>query len=116
MFFSSKSRSDEDRSNVSFSKPSPVSAAAVDEKPVKADVLVAGSIALDLSCDYASQKPGDTAPHPHVSNPAAISQSVGGVGHNVALAAHRAGSEVSFCSLIGDDVYVWALHPRHRYL
>lgn len=72
----------------------------------KTDILVAGAVALDLSCDYASKKPGDVAPQAHTSNPAQISQSIGGVGHNVALAIHRASSRanVKFCSLVGDDV------------
>ena len=71
----------------------------------KTDVLVAGSIAVDLSCDYAGRK-GSNSPELHTSNPAAISQSIGGVGHNVALAAHRASTKatVKLCSLVGDDV------------
>jgi len=42
----------------------------------------------------------------HTSNPAKISQSIGGVGRNVALAAHRVTSEgkVKLCTLIGDDL------------
>ncbi|GKT42015.1 pseudouridine-metabolizing bifunctional protein [Colletotrichum spaethianum] len=76
-------------------------------KSSKADVLVAGSVAVDLSCDY--QPLGDkkeVSPHMHTSNPARISQSIGGVGHNVALAAHRVSEDLSvrLCSLIGDDV------------
>ncbi|PNY25222.1 Pseudouridine-metabolizing bifunctional protein [Tolypocladium capitatum] len=72
----------------------------------KADILVAGAVAVDLSCDYTSTKPGETAPQPHTSNPARISQSIGGVGHNVALAAHLASRQarVQFCSMVGDDV------------
>ena len=72
----------------------------------KTDILVAGAVALDLNCDYAGRKAGDVAPQAHTSNPSHISQSVGGVGHNVALAAHRASSEnkVQLCSMIGDDV------------
>lgn len=71
-----------------------------------ADVLVAGSVAVDLSCDYVGFKSSDTTPQPHTSNPAQISQSIGGVGHNVALAAHRASAtpNVRFCSMVGDDV------------
>lgn len=70
------------------------------------DVLVAGSVAIDLNCDYAVSKAGDVSPKAHTSNPARISQSIGGVGHNVALAAQRANpqSPVRFCSLVGDDV------------
>ncbi|KAJ0160846.1 Pseudouridine-metabolizing bifunctional protein [Colletotrichum tanaceti] len=76
-------------------------------KPSKADVLVAGSVAIDLSCDYhplGDKK--DVSPHMRTSNPARINQSIGGVGHNVALAAHRVSKDISvrLCSLIGDDV------------
>jgi pseudouridylate synthase / pseudouridine kinase len=41
----------------------------------------------------------------HTSNPASIRQTVGGVGHNVALAAHLASTAttVRLCSLVGDD-------------
>jgi pseudouridine-5'-phosphate glycosidase/pseudouridine kinase len=72
----------------------------------KTNIMVAGAVALDLSCDYSGNKPGDIAPQAHVSNPAKISQSIGGVGHNVALAAHRASSKnkVQLCSMVGDDV------------
>ena len=72
----------------------------------KADILVAGSVALDLSCDYAIPKSGDVSPVLHTSNPAVISQSIGGVGHNVALAAHSVSTHarVRLCSMIGDDV------------
>ncbi|CAG9971383.1 unnamed protein product [Clonostachys byssicola] len=72
----------------------------------KTDILVAGSVAVDLSCDYAGPKSGDVSPQTATSNPAAISQSIGGVGHNVALAAHRASrnATVKLCSLVGEDV------------
>lgn len=72
----------------------------------KADILVAGSVALDLSCDYSLSKSGNISPALHTSNPAQISQSVGGVGHNVALAAHLASTHarVRLCSMVGDDV------------
>lgn len=70
--------------------------------------MVAGSIALDLSCDYtAPAGEGSKSPQMCASNPAAITQSVGGVGHNVALAAHRFGGgavKVKLCSVIADDV------------
>ncbi|KAJ5102797.1 Pseudouridine-5'-phosphate glycosidase [Penicillium argentinense] len=74
--------------------------------PQKADVLVAGSLAIDLSCDYTpfGSERVQVAPLPHTSNPAVISQSLGGVGHNVALAASYIGSEVLFCSAVADDL------------
>ncbi len=70
------------------------------------DVLVAGSVAIDLSCDYSKSKSGDISPQLHTSNPATIDQSIGGVGHNVALAAHRASAEkgVKLCTLVGSDL------------
>lgn len=73
------------------------------------DILVAGSVAVDLSCDFQPRNPTTgKAPQLETSNPAAINQSIGGVGHNVALAAHRASkdSRVRLCSLVGDDTYV----------
>ncbi|KAK0624670.1 Indigoidine synthase A like protein-domain-containing protein [Bombardia bombarda] len=74
------------------------------------DILVAGAVALDLSCDYAGSTSTcgakSVSPLLHTSNPAAISQSVGGVGHNVALAAHRVSEDgkVRLCSMVGDDI------------
>ncbi len=75
------------------------------------DILVAGSVALDLNCDYAGgMASGDgttvSSPELHTSNPATISQSIGGVGHNIALAAHRVSEEgeVRLCSMVGDDI------------
>jgi len=67
---------------------------------------VAGSIALDLICDYRSNPSDPLSPKLQTSNPASIQQSVGGVGYNVALAAHRANPNirVKLCSLIGDDM------------
>ena len=75
---------------------------------------------MDLSCNYAPLLPGANlfpnpesadsterlSPELHTSNLAFISPSVGGVGHNVALAAQRAGGDVSvrLCSVIADDL------------
>ncbi|KAK5663245.1 hypothetical protein OQA88_3672 [Cercophora sp. LCS_1] len=73
-------------------------------------ILVAGSVALDLSCDFAGSTTPSGAPTVspalHTSNPSHITQSVGGVGHNVALAAHRVSppSSVRLCSMIGTDI------------
>ncbi|ETS87001.1 hypothetical protein PFICI_00829 [Pestalotiopsis fici W106-1] len=72
-----------------------------------ADIMVAGSVAIDLNCDYAG--PGsanDPAPHLKTSNPSRISQSIGGVGRNVALAAHRVSGDmkVRLCSMVGNDI------------
>jgi pseudouridylate synthase / pseudouridine kinase len=70
------------------------------------DVLVAGALAADLSCDYAPLEgfAGSESPSLHTSNPASLSQSAGGVGHNVALAAHYAGASTLLCSAVGDDI------------
>ena len=74
------------------------------------DVLVAGSVALDLNCDYAggiaSGHGKAVSPELHTSNPATVTQSIGGVGHNIALAAHRISEpgKVRLCSMVGDDI------------
>lgn len=74
------------------------------EKLDNADVLVAGSLAIDLSCDYAPFVGANKTPVSHTSNPAVISQSLGGVGHNVAIASSYLGSSVLFCSVVGEDL------------
>ncbi|KAJ5478386.1 hypothetical protein N7530_003895 [Penicillium desertorum] len=73
---------------------------------LKADIVVAGSLAIDLSCDYTpfGDELTQVAPVPHTSNPAIIGQSLGGVGHNVAVAANYVGSDVLFCSVVADDL------------
>ena len=70
------------------------------------DILVAGSIASDTICDYAPFKSAaeSTAPVLQTSNPARISQSAGGVGRNVAVAAHYAGARVALASAVADDI------------
>lgn len=75
----------------------------------KADILVAGSVALDLSCNFHNDRYADPKPITPVlntSNPAGITQSIGGVGHNVALAAQSINRElkVKLCSLVGNDM------------
>lgn len=72
----------------------------------KVDILVAGSLAVDLSCDYAplSEDRTNVTPTLHTSNPAVIGQSLGGVGYNVAIATSYLGSSVLFCSVVGDDL------------
>ena len=69
------------------------------------DIFVAGSLAIDFACDY-KHLPGSSShlPEMHTSNPATISQSLGGVGHNVARAAHLMGGNVRLCSAVGDDL------------
>ncbi|KAJ9488064.1 hypothetical protein VN97_g5247 [Penicillium thymicola] len=86
--------------------PKPASTEAPTTPTLKADVVVAGSLAIDLSCDYTpfGDEPTQIAPVPHTSNPAIIGQSLGGVGHNVAVAANYVGSNVLFCSVVADDL------------
>ncbi len=75
-------------------------------------ILVVGSVAIDLACDYTSPtSPSSnteiaTTPEFHTSNPAAITSSIGGVGHNVALAAQYASkrNSVLLCSFVGNDL------------
>ncbi|PYI01075.1 IdgA domain protein [Aspergillus sclerotiicarbonarius CBS 121057] len=74
------------------------------EHLTKADVLVAGSLAIDLSCDFAPAEANSTTPALQTSNRAVIGQSLGGVGHNVAIAAKYLDSSVLFCSVVGDDL------------
>lgn len=68
---------------------------------------MAGSVAIDLSCDYAGPDiASNPRPHLNTSNPAHISQSIGGVGRNVALAAHKVSGDmgVRLCSMVGSDM------------
>ncbi|KAF2115546.1 Indigoidine synthase A like protein-domain-containing protein [Lophiotrema nucula] len=84
----------------------PQGPAVLTDNVVPADIVVAGALAVDFSCDY-SPLPGSsnqTDPSFHTSNPAVISQSLGGVAHNIAKAAHLLGSSVRLCSAIGDDL------------
>ncbi|EDU44717.1 IdgA domain protein [Pyrenophora tritici-repentis] len=71
-----------------------------------ADIVVAGALAVDFSCDYAplSASASNTDPLPHTSNPAVITQTLGGVAHNIAKAAHLLGSSVRLHSAVGDDL------------
>ena len=70
------------------------------------DVIVAGSLAIDLSCDYIqpSTENLSSQPQPHTSNPASITQTLGGVGQNIAIALHYLGSSPRLCSSIAADV------------
>ncbi|KAI5303302.1 Vacuolar protein sorting-associated protein 8 [Ascosphaera pollenicola] len=67
-------------------------------------VVVAGSVAIDLACDYAPlTKVAGTQPALQVSNPSVIKQSLGGVGHNVARAVNYVGTPTTLCSVVADD-------------
>ncbi|KAH7364774.1 Indigoidine synthase A like protein-domain-containing protein [Rhexocercosporidium sp. MPI-PUGE-AT-0058] len=74
-------------------------------------IYVLGSVAVDLSCDYTPLEEAGIpsvsgSPQLHTSNIAKIVPSIGGVGHNVALAAHRASgdSSVQLRSFVADDL------------
>lgn len=94
----------------------------IQEASSQADILVFGSLAVDLSCNHsprvprteeqgqsaAVMKPQDIALRMHTSNIASIVPSIGGVGHNVALAAHLvAGNlKVKLHSRVANDLSV----------
>ena len=67
---------------------------------------MAGSLAIDLCCDYVptAEPYGSVAPQASTSNPASISQGLGGVGHNVATAIHYLGGSVWLSSAVGGDL------------
>jgi pseudouridine-5'-phosphate glycosidase/pseudouridine kinase len=84
--------------------PSPDVSSIPPSSPI--DILIAGSLASDTICNYVSLSncPPNISPSPFTSNPASISQSPGGVGANVALAAHYAGASVVLASIVADDL------------
>ena len=63
---------------------------------------------VDSDAEAEATSPGNgVSPQLHTSNIATISPSVGGVGHNVALAAQLAGGgsvSVRLCSYVADDL------------
>jgi pseudouridine-5'-phosphate glycosidase/pseudouridine kinase len=59
---------------------------------------------VDYSCDYAPFSDSAVAPQLNTSNPARITQSLGGVAHNVAKAAHYLGANVKLLSVVGNDL------------
>jgi pseudouridine-5'-phosphate glycosidase/pseudouridine kinase len=94
-------------SNASLQAPQPSQDSPIEslnKSPV--DIVVAGTLAVDISCDFAplSTSTDQVNPAPHTSNPAIINQTLGGVAHNIAKAAHFLGSSVRLCSAIGDDL------------
>ncbi|KAL9108596.1 MAG: hypothetical protein Q9227_006682 [Pyrenula ochraceoflavens] len=70
------------------------------------DIIVAGSLASDTIADYTPfEKHGsDIQPVLQTSNPSHITQSPGGVGRNVATAAHHTGSSTLLASAVVDDI------------
>ncbi len=82
-----------------------------DQEPVptrskEVDLLVAGAMASDTICAYVVPWTSDPSSSPilHTSNVSAISQSAGGVGRNVAVAAHLAGARVALATAVADDI------------
>ncbi len=69
------------------------------------DVVVAGALAIDLSCDLKLGKKSGQLVNPQqaTSNPAIITQNLGGVGQNVATTLHYLGTPVRLCSIVGND-------------
>ncbi|MCJ1379628.1 hypothetical protein MMC17_002730 [Xylographa soralifera] len=69
-------------------------------------VFVAGSLAIDTTCNYNPDKKSKNEfgnPDMHTSNPAIVTQSLGGVGQNVASALHYLRTPLLFCSAVADD-------------
>ncbi|KAH7410386.1 Indigoidine synthase A like protein-domain-containing protein [Phaeosphaeria sp. MPI-PUGE-AT-0046c] len=95
--------SSNDSQPVSTPPNSPPSVTVSDVSP---DIVVAGALAVDFSCDYApfSTASNQIDPVLHTSNPATISQSLGGVAHNIARAAHLLGGSVQLHSAVGEDL------------
>ena len=84
----------------------PTSSSEASSGPYSTDVVVAGAVAIDLSCDpvHQNEPTNSLEPQIHTSNPAVIAQSLGGVGQNIATALHYLKVPVRLCSLIADDV------------
>ena len=93
--------------NITTPPATPVAASTfVSDVSAPVDIVVAGALAVDFSCDYApfANASSQVDPLPHTSNPAVISQSLGGVAHNIAKAAHLLGSTVRLYSAVGQDL------------
>ena len=99
----SKASAPSTKSVATVSEPTPSPEAG--SHTYSADVVVAGAVAIDLSCDpICPNIPSDSLdPQIHTSNPAVITQSLGGVGQNVASALHYLKVPVRLCSAIADD-------------
>ncbi|EFQ99005.1 IdgA domain-containing protein [Nannizzia gypsea CBS 118893] len=101
-----KTLAEEAQDSIELSGESTETSSVQELKQDVPDLLVAGSLAVDLACDYAplTNGPSDGSPKLQTSNPSVITQTLGGVGHNVALAASYMGSSVMFCSVVADDI------------
>ena len=70
----------------------------------KGGLLVAGSLAVDTICNYRPTVADSVRPEAGTSNPASVVEgAIGGVGQNVATAAHFCGAKVLLCSWVGCD-------------
>ena len=70
-----------------------------------AEIVVAGSIALDLICDYDAQaaKRSGGQLKLYTSNPVVIQENIGGVGRNIATATHFLGLNTRLCTVLAHD-------------
>lgn len=69
------------------------------------EILVIGSLAVDQTLKTVTK-----IPQLHTSNPTTTTETLGGVGKNVALAAHLAGANARLVSVVGKDLAgAWAL-------
>jgi len=84
-------------------QPKEEEAEAKTAKPVVAspppEVVVIGGVAVDVNCNTSSPKPSL-----HTSNPSTITESLGGVGNNVAYALHLSGVRTRLVSSVGADL------------
>lgn len=71
---------------------------------MEVDLLVVGALASDTIWDYTPLAGASESPVLKTSNLSRMSQSAGGVGRNVATAAHFAGARVALASVVADDI------------
>lgn len=89
---------------------SPSNSSLASETLKSPEIVVAGSLAIDYSCDYnllssvAPGLPDALQPTLHTSNPCIIRPTLGGVGHNIAKAAHYMGADVRLSAPVGNDL------------
>jgi len=87
------------------SQPAPPLIKKPSENAADASIFVAGSLAVDFACDYTPLTSDESlSPATHTSNPAHITQSLGGVAHNVARSIQLLGGKVRLCSAVGNDL------------
>jgi pseudouridine-5'-phosphate glycosidase/pseudouridine kinase len=102
-----RKESTSDASSIVSELPStPATSISSSEGAPSENLVVAGALAVDFSCDYAPfpTSTSQIEPLPHTSNPAMISQSLGGVAHNIAKAVHLLGGSVRLHSAVGEDL------------